>query len=400
MGPLPYDFWTNVSLGITVTRFISAIIGFLLMVAYWPDFSGLATTPRWDVGVLIALVLFFSPMGRMSAAHWIGLALGAWLIGSIGWSAGPAYGVDTAAKLIVVCVAFAWGAALADPVPFVAGAAAGLAINSAVALGQWFGWHGIESLGSPAGLFWNGNRLAEVSALVLAAVLARRMWWALPGLVPALILPYGRGAWLTAAIVAAVWSWRRSGTFVRFVVCAIVGHLALFAAMTATLWRTEQFGLDALAERLAVWNYTVSNLSWLGRGLGSFAAAAPLLSWGDNVTLASHPHNEWLWLAYEGGNVAVGLCAAFAVWLWKSSDDCLRLVLVAIGLESLFAMPFHDPATVLFAAVVAGHLARDRGRVRDAAHDGGNALRGWRAIYGDRREPRRVDAGAGALSVR
>jgi len=381
-------------------RTVTLAIGFLLMVAYWPDFSGLATTPRWDVGVLMAAALMLAPASRMSAAHSIGLALVAWLIATLTWSTGQAYGVDTAAKLFVIVVAFAWGAALVDPVPFIAGAAAGLGVSSLITLAQWFGWQGVESLGSPAGLFWNGNRLAEVAALVLAAALARRMWWALPGLAPALVAPYARGAWLTAAILIAVWTWRQAGTFIRFVGCLIVMWCTLFAAMTATLWRTEQFGLDALAERLAVWNYTLVNLDWLGHGLGSFAATAPVLSWGGHVTRAVHPHNEWLWLAYEGGIGAVLLAVGFAVAVWRASDDALRLVLLAVGIESLFAMPFHDPATVLFAAVVAGHLAGAHCRVRAAAHAGGDPLRAGHAVYGDWRESRRTHARPRAVSVR
>jgi hypothetical protein len=205
---------------------------------------------------------------------------------------------------------------------------------------------------------------------------------------------------LTAAILVAAWTWQRSGTFIRFIGGLIVMWCALFAAMTATLWRTEQFGLDALAERLAVWNYTIANLDWLGHGLGSFTATAPLLSWDGHVTRAIHPHNEWLWLAYEGGAGAVLLCAALAVLLWRAGADPLRLVLVAIGLESLFAMPFHDPATVLFAAVVAGHLAGAGRRVRDPAHAGGDPLREWGEVYGDRFEPRRTHARPRALPVR
>lgn len=383
-------------------RFVSSAIGFLLMAACWPGISGLATTPRWDVGVLIAFSLLFAAPARMTAAHWAGLATIGTLVATLAWSSDQGYGVDAAAKLIVVGVAFAWGAALVDPVPFIGGAAVGLAVSSMIAIAQWFGWHGIESYASPAGLFFNGNRLAEVSVIVLAACLARRLWWAVPGLLPAIVIPYSRGAWLTAGIVGALWTWSHIRTFERFVICAIGAMLVLLAAMTATIWRTEQFGMDALAERIAMWSYTIGRLDWFGHGLGSFAADGPLIAWGGHVSRAVHPHNEWLWLAYEGGLAGCGLSIGFAITLARCCRDGnggLHLLLVAIGIESLFAMPFHDPATVLFAAVVAGHLAGAGSRVRDAAHAGGMALREGRAVYGSRGVDGRAAQGVSALSV-
>jgi hypothetical protein len=405
----------------------SALIGFALMVAYWPSFSGLATTPRWDVGALIAVALFFSPAIRMTRTHWLGLALIAWLIASLAWSDGQPYGLDTAWKLLAIVAAFAFGSALADIVPLIAGAAIGLAISSLIATAQWFGWHGIEfQTGSPAGLFWNANRMAEAAVLVLAACLARHMWWALPGLVPAIVMPYDRGAWLTTAIVAAVWIWRRLGGFERFVSAMIAAWVVVGVALLATFWRTEQFGLDAFAERFALWQFTLSNLTWLGHGLGSFAADAPLMAWRGLISSrAAHPHNEYLWMAYEGGLPAVGIFGVFAVLLGRAAmhgertergsfvavgvggrvprgagEGGLGLALLALAILALFAMPFHDPATVLLGALVAGHVARAGRDLRAAADAGGSLLRA-RDEPGDGDRGRVVGLGkrARALSV-
>lgn len=405
-------------------RLLAGAIGFALMVAYWPSFSGLATTPRWDVAVVMAAVLMFAPPARMTPTHWAGLALILWLILSLTWSDGQPYGVDASWKLLAIVAAFALGATITDLTPLIAGAAVGLALSSAIAIAQWFGWHGIESAASPAGLFWNGNRLAEVAVLVFAAALALRMWWALPGLVPAIVIPYDRAAWLAASIVAAVWIWRRIGKFERFVTAISAAWLVIGLALVATAWRTEQFGLNGIAERIELWRFTLANLSWLGHGLGSFSADAPLFAWHGAITSrATHPHNEWLWLAYEGGLPAIGLFGGFAVLLARAAvhagrasgsapgsvgiSGCLSrcageggLVLIAIALIACVAMPFHDPATVLFAAAVAGHVAGAGGGVRDAADLGGSLLReghgrsdrDWVGDVGPR-------AGAGAVSI-
>lgn len=348
-------------------------IGFLLMAAYWPGISGAATTPRWDVGVIIALALFFASPSPMTRAHWCGVALVGWLVVSIAWSLAPLEGFDEAAKLAVIAAAFGYGATLADVRALVMGAAIGIALSSIVAVAQWFGWNGIEqtSDGFPAGLFYNHNRLAEAAVLVGAALIALRMWWWLPVLLPSLILPQGRGAWLAAGVVVVAMVWKRGRTFERFMICAILAQLVLLIAMTSAAWRS-----GAIDERLALWDYTVNHLTWRGHGLGSFAGTAQIfLGTGIDASVAEHPHNEYLWLAYEGGIIALGLSGALAVSLWRSTSSALGLVLIAIGVEACFAMPFHDPASVLFAALCAGHLARPRDRVRLAADDGGGLLR-------------------------
>lgn len=350
---------------------VSCALGLALMVAYWPTWYGAATTPRWCVGVAIVAALFFSGRVRVTSVHVVGLALVAWLIVLVAWSDVPLDGVDPVIKLSLVVAAFGFGSSALDDVrPFVAGAAIGITLNSALALAQWFGWHGIESLSAPSGLFYNGNRLAEAAALVLACVLALRMWWALPGLIPALILPNARGAALATLVMMITWGWQQGKTLQK---CATGLALALPAIMLAYM-NLRTFTID---ERVALWRDTWSGLTWPGHGLGSFTETFAQYAKHFDITKTypEHPHNELLWVAYEGGAVAVVLFGALCVLLWRSADAAVRLALVVIGVESLFAMPLHDPATVLFVAVVAGRLAGAGGRVRDPVVAGGSPLR-------------------------
>lgn len=391
-------------------RLVSFAIGLALMVAIVPGWAGLATTPRWDVGAVIAFALFCAGVGRMARAHWLGLAMISWLVVSLAWSSEPLAGADQAAKMIVVAVGFAWGATLTDLRPLIAGAATGIAISSLVALAQWFGWTWIEtsSTGTPAGLFYNHNRIAEAAALVLATSIAIRLWWALPGLVPSLILPQERTAWLAVAVVLAIVVWRRLRGQDRFALAGIAVMLVMLAAMTAGLWRLETFGPAGVTERLAMWSFVADHFSLVGHGLGSFAHDGPMLmgpipgvAGMVGLTHAEHPHNEFLWLAYEGGIVGLGLFLAFAGRVWRDAGPDLRLVLVAVGVVACFAMPFHDPAAAIFAALVAGHAAGARERVRAAADAGGGALRAWVEQERERgAQPRGAGAGRGALPVR
>jgi hypothetical protein len=359
-----------------VTRIATFAIGFGLMVAYCPALSGATTTLRWDMAVPIAILLFLSQDGRMTRAHGLGLALLGWLAASIAWSSAPYYGINIAAQLLACAVAFACGSTLDDVRPLTAGAAAGLALSSLIAVAQWLGWNGIERYGAePAGLFYNPNRLAEVAAIVIAAALALRMWWAIGILTPALVLPQGRGAWLAVVVVGLVYVWRRAATFERFLMLTIAAELAMLYAMLAPAIEPP-FKIASVSVRMDLWSWTLAHLTWLGHGLGSFDADSPIF--GD-MTRAQYPHNEILWLGYEGGVVAVSLCGAMAVLLWRSCADELRLVLVALGVVALVAMPLHDPATVLFAALVAGHLAGAGDRVRAAADIGRPAVYRGRA---------------------
>jgi hypothetical protein len=132
-----------------------------------------------------------------------------------------------------------------------------------------------------------------------------------------------------------------------------------------------------VAERVALWRDTVNALTPLGYGFGSFEVTFPLHAHYFNLAESrpALPHNEWLWLAYEGGVVAVLLGAAFCYSLWKSTDVEFRVVFMVLAGAALYAMPLHDPATVLFGALLAGYCARDRLAVRRPACSCGNPLR-------------------------
>lgn len=391
-------------------RLVAFAIGLALMATAVPGWSGMATTPRWDVGFLIAFALFWGrPPGRMTGAHWAGLALMGFLGASLAWSSEPLAGTDQAAKLIVIAAAFAWGATLTDLRPLVAGAAVGLAISSLVALAQWFGWTGIEtaSTGTPAGLFFNHNRAAEAAALVLAAVVAYRMWSALPGLLPSLILPQARTAWLAVAVVLAIVVWRRLRSQDRFALAGIAAMLVLLAAMTAGLWRAETFGFAGITQRIAMWSFVTDHMSLMGHGLGSFTRDGPLLAAPSlvgttvvSITKAEHPHNEFLWLAYEGGLPALGLFGALAWMVWRSAARDDRAVFVAFAVIACFAMPLHDPGAALLVALCAGHAVGNRDRVRGAADAGRGALLEGNVVYGNWYQNGRAGARGSSLPVR
>lgn len=334
------------------------VFGFALMAAFWPGIAGAATTPRWIVAGLLGFAWFAMPRSPWTMSAAIGLALLGWLLASLSWSAGALDGVDTTLKLGLAVIAFAVGLHVADLRPLFVGAAVGLAISSAVAVAQAFGWHGIPSIDdAPAGLFANRGRLGSAAALVIVGLIALRVW-SLPliaAVLPGLVLANNRAALLGAGIGFCFIAAPRPVRMIR------LAYLAAFAVGLLALR-----GIDTSAsERLWIWRDTLSGLTFWGHGLGSFRELYPTYldafaqSWALTraPTRPEHPHNELLWLLFEGGIPAILLAGAFGFALWRASSHELRAVLACLFVLGQFAMPLHDPATLIMGAVVAGFLA-------------------------------------------
>lgn len=356
---------------------VSGIFGFALMTAFWPGIGGAATTPRWDVGVLLAVALFFLPRIRLTAAHWIGLLLIGWLLLSLLWSDGQFDGINEEFQLVIVAVAFAVGSTLIRPDGLVTGAALGLGISSALAMAQWFGWTDMLWLdpnyalaNSAVGLFYNRDTLAAVAALVMIAAVALRRWWLVPLLLPALLLTHSRAAWLALATALVLTRFRIEAVTWGLRIAAVVSGAAILALRDG----------PSTSERVMIWRDTIADLNVFGHGLGSFRNVflqhAHFFDIAVQHSRPEHPHNEWLWLGFEGGIPAFTVALVLAGCLWRACEDHPeRAVLVGLSVLSLFAMPFHDPATVVFASLVAGHLAAGAVGVCDGAVGRGSAVR-------------------------
>ncbi len=351
---------------------VSALIGFALMTAYWPGLAGLKTMPTWIVGGCIVAAFFFVDRVRLTPAHIAGLTLIGLLLLTMAWA--PSLdGIDAALCLVIIAVAFGFGSTLDDVRPLVIGAAFGLAVSSVVICAETVHWITLENFDGPAALFYNRNRLAEVTALVVVALAALRLWWFIPMLLPALLLPEARGALIAAIVPLLILAYRRERWN------ALLRALIMMVAFAALLGFVLHRGLDTSAnERIALWRDTIAALNWQGHGLGSFWDTFPAYAqhfvFAQTHSRPEHPHNEFLNLAYEGGAVAVVLALVFVYTLWRAAAFPMALVLLALGIVSMVAMPFHDPATVLFGAVVAGYCVGRRDAVSVAAHVRGNSL--------------------------
>lgn len=359
-----------------MTDWLCGLFGFALLVAYWPGIAGAATTSRWDVAALLAIALWFVPRIRLTLSHGLGLALIAWLMLSLSWNDGGQDGlydgIDAASQLVIASVAFAIGSLLMDMKPLLFGCALGIGVNSVVAIAQYFGQQiGIETYGATyPGLFFNPDRLAAAAALVAIGSVALRRWYWLPLSLPSLFLVPSRAAWL--AVLAGLLVMRPRSKVVMWGM--------RLAALACVVIGIVSGGLSSGHERLLMWQDTISSLTFFGHGLGSFredflrfAHAYDLSFWQSRP---EHPHNELLSYAFEGGAPAVALGVLLAITLWRAAKaQPARGILAGLFVLSLFAMPFHDPATLVLGAIVAGYCAGCGARQRDAAYPRGFTLR-------------------------
>jgi hypothetical protein len=207
-------------------------------------------------------------------------------------------------------------------------------------------------------------------------VVERRWLWALLTVLPAIVVPLavtGRGP-AVAMIVAALVCWR--GWLTRPLVALAAAALATVAMIGAVLIRSATVG-----DRFGVWADSLSGITWLGHGWGSFFGvfpeyAAHLL---PGLARVDHAHNLLIETAFDLGPIGVALLGWFFWLLLRRAVSIERLVVISFLVEASFAFPDKLPATAGMVALVAGFIARDLpawrlsvvdGRIRLCPRDG------------------------------
>jgi hypothetical protein len=382
-------------------RFVAA---FAVIAVYWPGVSGAGTSPRWALlAFIIAPTLFLAPRQRISILHLIGATLVAYALLTLAWSPDRIDAVDALLKLFILAAGFCLGALCETMTPVYRGAAAGVAISSAIVIAQAFGIFQFADLspGDPTGLFVNRLLLAEVAALVGVALLASRLWLWLPLTLPALIVPLERGPILAFAVAGAVSLWRSSKIAALLL---LLGGIGLIGAITLAP-SLRQTSVDSFTptetamQRTVIWRETARALNIAGHGFGSYRELAPQ---PFPAAKLDHAHNEFLEVAFEAGFVGIALFVLFwslTLWTWPSSVE--TAIIVALMVEACFAFPLHEPVTAALGLLCAGHRTRSLPRAVDALAVG-------RALLRRRLVPREghlglgrgLDQGRGSLSVR
>ncbi len=339
------------------------VLGLLISAAYWPGLISPAIAPRWAVLSIVApaLLLWRWEAIPFTRAHLTGLVLVLWSGVSVLWSPQPLDSIDAFWQTAVLpAVCFCLGSQRGSLRPLFIGAAIGLGLSSAVAIGQVLGWHALPEIASPSGLFVNRNLLAEAAALVMVGLISCRLWWPVALVMPALVLPESRGALIAVSVPLVAYFMRRPAAL------SLIAGAALAGLATITLGK----GMSGITERLDIWAATVQQFSWFGSGIGSFWAIHPE-HYLEGVAI--HAHNDFLELASDLGVVGLALFG-WLVWELRGPLGTYRLVLIALAIEACFAFPLHMPVTLAIGAVCAGNAIHNRSLVRGISLRGRGAF--------------------------
>ena len=347
------------------------IFGFLLAVCFNPYTYTAATNPRWAfLALSLPIVIRFSSSpNHFTLNHLLWLIFLGWCALTLTWTPNNLDGFQSLIQLLIIAGAFALGAGLATLRPILIGMAIGLTISSLIIITplKELVPHQIVQI-EIQGLLGNRNILAETAAIVLIGCLLNRVYWALPALIPSIIMPpIARGALVGIAAAFLMWLWSRSRMWT--IMLALLSICAVLISI-----KLRPFSVN---ERLDAWTDTLKGLTILGHGLGSFRYLFPFLThtFDGAARIVDHPHNEALELWFEVGFVGLSLCIIAAIASLGSADSRTRPAMAAYAAIAMFAFPSHVPFTAFLAGLLLGHSARNGHSLRDVAVRFGLPLR-------------------------
>jgi hypothetical protein len=332
----------------------------LATVAYLPGVLSVSTLGRWLVLALAASAgLMLVSSGRrgkpvLGTGHWLALLFLAYVAVSMSWSVSP---LDTAGALVqyaILAGLFLISSLGRDHLRAATTAiSAGLLISLLIAVVQLLGHDlPIRATDVPAGLFLSRNALGEISAVVLVLAVCQRNWIAAPVPLALVAISGSRGALFAVAVATLYLLWQ-----------VAPWRLALPLTLSAVLAGWFALALDALDGtryasmmlRLEIWDVTAVNVTPLGFGAGTFAAALPFYE---------HAHNEPLQLMFELGSGFLILAGVFWYAILQRRELSSRVALVAWIAASVVSFPLHHPLGAALVAVILGSLcgAHDRER--------------------------------------
>lgn len=318
-------------------------LGLLTAIAFWPGYIGASIATNWVVlSCLLPFALWrettFTPL------HGAFIAFLAWGFLTLFWAINVFDGLNQLWFYSILGLAFWLGSTRANLARLFLGLAAGLTVSSAVSIFQAVGFQPLETMGQhmTAGLFYNSMVQGEAITLVVLGLLAHRLWWAIPGLLPGLYLSNSRGAWAALAIgVLAM--------YVRKPLILASVAAAIFIIATARLGGSD-------IQRMQIWYAAWANLTFLGNGAGSF-----LTLWFHTPTSLVHPeyvHNDFLQFVFEYGVGSVLLLAVLGACACCTQAQQWPIY-IAFLFMACFSFPFLCPVTAFIGTVCAGRIAAD-----------------------------------------
>lgn len=330
-------------------------LAFLVTVLFVQGMSAPATTPRWALLMLVVPFIWYGSKNKTTVGHLLGGCFLAWAALSLSWTFNIYDGVFAA--LLFGLLALIFCAAPLSLRQVYAAMAIGLTINSGIAIAQVRGWDVLSQAYPGAGLFFNRNFGGEIAAMVLAGVIASRLWWLVPGILPTLVLSHCRGAGLALGVASIILIYQRNRLLALeiFAVGVITGIVYFCRGVNSSV-----------EQRLQVWSDVWDGMRFWGHGLGSFYTTFPEHSTRLDplVFRPSTAHADLINLTYELGPGVVLLLGLLVYALRARPLRAEHYVLIVFLTEGLVGFPLYLPATSFLAALVLGSLCRDRDGLR------------------------------------
>ena len=348
------------------------IFGFLFAICYNPYIWVAATQPRWSfLAIALPIMIWFQSPNHFTLTHLLGLIFLAWATLSLLWTPNLPDAWNALIQLLIIGEAFVLGARLNTLKPIFMGLALGLTVSSLIIISP------LQQLVAEQhvsihleGLLGNRNMLAEAAVLTAIGCIGYRLWWFIPGLLPAIFMPtMARGALLGGLMAFGIWLWSRSR-----ILAASLALLSIFAVAILIDMRTA-----SAFQRWEMWTDTLKGLTIKGYGIGSFYFLYPFISSTFDITLnrPDHPHNEFLEVWFELGILGVGLWAAIFGASFRSADGISRCVIGAFFVIAMLAFPSHVPFSAFIGALMLGHAVHLRDGICSEHELGGLLLRYW-----------------------
>lgn len=215
-----------------------------------------------------------------------------------------------------------------------------------------------------------------------------RWWWlaSVPALIAAVLLTASRGALMAtlAALLFAVWTWRRGDWTYRIATLIFAGGLALSLRSGPAPQRQRlatighEISAGTLHDRTRIWKAGLRVLRRHPiRGVGSGAYPKAVEPWLGMPTVKGFPyvaHNTFLSVLVECGGIgfAIGglLLAALAFFVWSMAppERALWTVVAAVWTVGVFTLTWeHYKPTWLVMALIMTEWARSAWPPRKAA---------------------------------
>lgn len=319
------------------------LFGFAIMTAFVPGIVGLASNTSWAVMWLATPLLLLKCKIGITSINMLGVMFLSYSALSLLWFP---HGLLELMQLLALASVFVWGLSLKDLKKVTIGLSLGLSVSSIIAVLQYFEIElFIYSTSKVSGLFINSNIYAEISGMLLILILIYKLWWFVPITIPGLLVS-SRAVMLGLIIVGLLKIYNKS-KLAAFATAMILSVIASFF----------DFDMSSVYQRLDIWKDTLSGLTLLGHGIGSFVYVFPEYNKHlDAMSLAEYAHNDLLQLVFELGIGSVFLI--FIISYLLRVDNELKQALTFFIVIGIFGFPLHTPITAFMLAIVSSQLAK------------------------------------------